>query len=357
MKGFVAVLVMAASSAALAAGMVEPTVTTRNFRCWHDVRYGSREDLPDEGSGFSGRIGNWGVRDCPWRMATHRTAQAMDIYAPPGRVATNAVVVLFLHGGAWSHCFDKDAVSYRLVDALMAKGAVMCSAGYILQSDNTLNGTIKTPAREGATFAGMLRDVDGAASRLRTILPLMGVENPRFVIAGESAGAHLALLYAYDQDAPEKLGLGLRHDFRVSKVVSIVGPTDLSTIDSASMLIMDRMLASDRPEESLRARFAILFNRLCGLPDDTPVDALRPYAKKWSPVALVSPKSVPTVLAYAQMLPLVETDGIVPLSQKKELENLLKLNGVRFRSRVFMGLTHADVSFKGADWIAARAVE
>ena len=338
---------------AVAGESIAPSVVTQDFRCWHNIPYGPRGNLPDEGAGFKGRIGNWKVPGTKWRMATHKTGQFLDIYAPTNGARASSTVVLFLHGGSWSQPFDKDAIPAALVDELLARGAVVASAGYIMQTDNTINVPEDgvTKAREGATFDAMLRDIDAAASKLKKVLPLVGVDEARLVMAGESAGAHLALLYSYDQGAPERLGLGLKHEFPVSKVVSIVGPTDLVAIDGAK----------GRPTESyahtdLKYRFRILFKRLVGLPDDGSDAELEVRAKRWSPVGIVSEKSVPTVLAYGQIMPFVKTDGVVPLDQMTILQEALGKAGVACEAKSFMGSNHIHVAGDGAEWIAEKAL-
>ncbi len=353
---------MKALAAALAAFFVlaaegverlAPSAVTPDLRCWHNVIYGARENLPDEGAGFKGRVGKWSVQGLPWRMATHKSGQRLDIYANAAGAAHDAPVVLFLHGGAWSQPFDKDAIPVAFLDELLARGAVVASADYILQSDVTINGDLDTPGREGATFEAMLRDVDAAAGFLKRVLRLVGVDAPRsFVIAGESAGGHLALLYAYDQARPEGLGLGLEHAFKVTRVVAIAAPVDFAAIDSNT-----GKATEDYGRKDLRRRFRVLLKRLTGGGDDLDDAELWRRCAKWSPKALVSPKSPPTVLAYGQILPFVPTDGAIPLSEMKGLEAALAPLGVDCTARRFMGSNHAEVIGDGAAWIAEKALE
>ncbi len=340
---FAACIVLSASSSE----RIKPSAVTQDLRCWHNIIYGPRENLPDEGAGFRGRIGNWCVPGLPWRMATHKSGQRLDIYAPAQGASRDAPVVLFLHGGAWSQPFDKDAIPVALLDAFLAKGFVVASADYILQSDVTVNGDLDAPAREGATFEAMLRDVDAAAGLLKRALPLIGVEAPvGFAIAGESAGGHLALLYAYDQGCPERLGLGLGHAFRVTRAVAIAAPVDFASIDGNTDKATVRYGKKD-----LRRRFRILLKRLVGGPDDLDDAELWRRAAKWSPKDLVSSEAPPTVLAYGQVFPFVPTDGAIPVSQMEDLEAALKAAGVPCAARRFLGSNHAEVAGDGAEWI------
>lgn len=334
--------------AAPQAALPRPLVRA-GFRFWHDVRYGEREDLKDEGAGFRGKIGNWTSANTGTRICRHCTGQRMDVYVPDSYKNGKAVVVMYIHGGTWSHCFDKGAIPSDLFMEFMRRGVVLASPNYILQPDLTMNVT--DALRPEATFEAMLRDIDLAVSRLGDVLADIGVEMGEFVMAGESAGAHLALLYAYDQDAPEKLALGLSHKVRISRIVDIVGPTDFLAFGD-NMKTPTAKLSDKDPRKSIR----ILIKRLVGMADDAPDADMIPLVAKWSPVNLVTTRSVPTMMAYGQLMPLVKTDGIIPVEQKSVLERRLGKAGVKFESRVFMGSNHGKVSNNGAEWIVRKAL-
>ena len=342
-------LFLCLSIAVIAAGNgVVPPVTCERYgvRCWHDIAYGPRDDLPDEGEGYKGSYGGW-QSGMQWKSCTHRSGQFLDVYAPSRAVATNATVVLFLHGGSWSQCYDKDAPLFDLFHPLLKEGAVVGTANYILQTDITFNSY--KPARKEATFAEMLRDIDAAAERLGAFARALGVIAPRLVVMGESAGGHLASLYAYDQDNPLKLGLGLKHVPRAVQVVNIVGPTALAEkefIDTLTLNIFSFKIRH-RP-------FACLMRRLVGQPDNAPEDDVLRLMAKWSPVDLVCSKSVPTVLAYGKLNKWFETDGLVRVSQFTLLERRLVEAGVPCTSRAFVPANHAEVRGKGGKWIAEQ---
>ena len=334
----------AAPQAALPRPMVRP-----GFRCWYDVPYGERKDLKDEGPGFRGRIGNWTSRALGVKICRHCSGQQMDVYVPNSYKGGKAVVVMYIHGGTWSHCFDKGAIPHYLFKEFMRGGVVLVSPNYILQPDISMNVT--DAKRPEATFEAMLRDIDLAVSRLGDVLAGVGVEMSEFVMSGESAGAHLALLYAYDQDAPEKLSLGLSHKVRISRIVDIVGPTDFLSFGD-NMKTPTSKLSDKDPRKPIR----ILLKRLVGMADDAPDEDVLPLAAKWSPVNLVTSCSVPTMMAYGQLMPLVKTDGIIPIVQKTALESRLGKAGVKSESRVFFGSNHGQVSNNGAEWIVRKAL-
>ena len=346
---FAVQLLFAACVAATPQAPLPIPLTGAGFKCWHDIPYGERKDLADEGAGFRGAIGNWGSRALGVRICRHCTGQQMDIHVPDSVAGGKAVVVMYIHGGTWSHCFDKGAIPHDLFMEFMRRGVVLVSPNYILQSDISMNVT--DAMRPEATFEAMLRDIDLAVSRFGDVLSAIGVEMTEFVMVGESAGAHLALLYAYDQDAPAKLSLGLSHKVRMSRIVDIVGPTDFLAFGD-NMKTPTSKLSDRDPRKPIR----ILLKRLVGLADDSSDDDLIPLVAKWSPVNIVSDRSVPTMMAYGQLMPLVPTDGIIPIVQKTTLERRLRKSGVKCESRVFMGANHGKVSNVGAEWIVGKAL-
>ena len=179
----------------------------------------------------------------------------------------------------------------------------------------------------------------------------LGVAEPRLVIMGESAGGHLALLYAYDQDNPTKLGLGLKHAPRVAKVVDIVGPTAFAEKDFINSMTLNLIFFKIR-----NRIFDRLMRRLVGLPDDAPEDEALQLLAKWSPVDLVCPRTVPTVLAYGKIKKWIDSDGIVRVSQFTLLERKLAEAGVPCAARMFFPANHVEVRGKGAKWITEQTL-
>ena len=327
---------------------IAPSAFTSRFKCWHNVVYGEREDLPDEGDGFAGRVGNWKANSLPWRICRHCTAQKLDIYAPLGVSANPVDVVVYIHPGTWSHCFDKEAIPPALRNAILASGAVLVSPGYILQTDNTMN--MSPGRRDEATFAAMLKDIDLAMSFVSENISRFGITPRRYLLMGESAGAHLALLYAYDGENPSPLSLGLEHKIRFERVVDIVGPVDFALLNGG---VDTSALKEDNPI----MRMKTLFNRLVGLQDAATDAELIPVLDRYSPVKLVCGSSPETVMAYGRLAALLPTDGLIPVSQMKSLEKALDRHGVKRVSRVFDGVHHGNVSTEGARWIVAETLK
>ena len=306
---------------------------------YRDFAYGPRKDAPGEGEGYAGPLA--GHDACGRIYNSHRSGQSFDLMVDARGVRSDAPVYLNIHGGAWSCACDKDGENLRFLRRLALKGFAVVSMNYQLQTD-VLTGGAETKRREKATFADMLADVDAMVSHLkREFLPGLGVRADRFAIGGSSAGAHLALLYAYDQDNPKPLGLGLRHDLRVGFAVDIVGPTDLADVGTADRRLVTLM--GWLVDDDLAARQA-----------RGDVDGCRARLARHSPAHLVTQGSVPTILAYCRLKPDAETDGCVPVSAYHTMTNRLRTAGVPYAGDLRSGLRHGWLGAPYEEWLADR---
>ncbi len=129
----------------------------------------------------------------------------LDIYFP--RDYDNAKVIVFLHGGSWVKG-DKRDIPKNLIEQLVGKKKyIVVSMNYRLIK----YGKSRFPASQ-------MEDVTTALSFLSANAAKYHYNGNEFALMGASAGAHLAMLYAYGYD-PKK---------QVKTVVSLWGPTDLS---------------------------------------------------------------------------------------------------------------------------------
>lgn len=144
------------------------------------------------------------------RAVTYATVSGetlqMDIAAPAAGGPYPAVVLF--HGGAWR--FGSRAQLGWVIEALAAKGYVAASASYRLAPKHQLPAPVD--------------DVRTAARFVRANAKTYNADPDRLAVGGFSAGAHLAMLAAFDP-APPPAGerpLGARC------VIDFFGPTDLS---------------------------------------------------------------------------------------------------------------------------------
>ncbi len=310
-------------------------------RIYRDIAYGPRGDAPGEGKACKSPM--TGRHSGGYVFNSHRSGQFFDlIISDKTEVRADTPVYVNLHGGAWCQPFDKDGESFHYFRMLVERGFIVVNANYQLQNDVT-DKARPPQRRENAAFLDMLRDIDVLGSFLKTnCLPRLGVKVSKFVIGGSSAGAHLSLLYAYDQDNPALLNAGLRHDFRVGVVVDIVGPVNLAHED---------FLAD--------YRFVKLFGWL--VDDDLPArlacgdrGGVRKALERYSPIRLVTSRSVPTILAYCQLFPFAKSDGIIPVCDYHELCAKLKAEGVPHIGNIRSFRSHGNLGLDYMCWIADR---
>lgn len=128
------------------------------------------------------------------------TAHIADIFRPTGSPFTSRVV-MFIHGGYWRPAVDRQHAR-SLARALADEGYVVCSIEYR-----------RVPGEPDL----MIADIDRA---LETLPALVGLGDAPVILAGHSAGGHLALIAA------------TRHPLLVAGVVALAPITDLQAAES-----------------------------------------------------------------------------------------------------------------------------
>ena len=338
------------------------TVGGATVRVYRDLAYGTRGDAEGEGAEYAAHA---------WGYHNHRSGTFFDVYAADALLSSAAArakmpVFVFLHGGSWSQCYDKDGSGRDLLKRVAAAGYFVATMDYQLQSDITERG--ETAPRGNATFADMLADVDAMMAYLKTALPVLGLPSDKIVLGGESAGAHLAMCYAWDQDGTGLSGASLRHDLHVSCVMSAVGPANLA--DDA--MLGPVLAARSVPVPAARAfaaRFLALMDWLTGANVSGMVAAgdragAAAALSAWSPLGLVDARSCHAILAYgctsATPSAPMASDGIVPVSNFSSLTNALAASGVAHDARLFLlpkGVAHGNVSWNyepSVAWIVEK---
>jgi acetyl esterase/lipase len=262
-----------------------------------------------------------------WTLPGTNRALLCDIWQPPADIPPSGLAFLYFHGSGW-HFLDKDMGTRPLFRHLAAQGHVIMDVAYRLCPE--------------ADWRGMLGDVKRAIAWMKANATRYGVSPQRIVVAGGSAGAHLALLAAYTaQDAelrPADVGDA---DLTVAGVVSWYGPTDVRLYHEGSNHIFGSVFP--QAERKAGERFSEwLFQRL-GINTSTPPHwqpylsvgenmmhavfggtlAERPAEYRLaSPVAHAGRHCPPTLLFQG------EHDCIVPAEGARQLAAALRATGV-----------------------------
>ena len=153
--------------------------------------------------------------------------QKMDIHLPGGDYQ-EVPVIMFIHGGGWTEG-DKSAMLNHCLKAV--------EWGYAAVTINYRR------TAENAKLTDMIDDIKAAFSYIESNAQLYKIKTENAAIGGHSAGAHLAMLYAYMvTDSPIDINL----------VFSMSGPADFtnpfyytSTINAISVRQMFAKITGD----------------------------------------------------------------------------------------------------------------
>ena len=207
------------------------------------------------------------------------TSLKLDLYLPPERAGRP--VIVWVHGGAWRSGSKSDVP----ITAMLTAGFAIASVDYRLSPE--------------APFPAQIHDIKAAIRFLRANCDRFQLDSNRFVIAGSSAGGHLAALAGVSDRAAEldgTLGEHLQVSSRVQSIVSFFGASNLQTI-----------LAQSTPF-GLNVRVPALDLFLGGQPDAKPE-----LARLASPVAHVDRNDPPLWLYHG------DQDPQMPINQAHEL--------------------------------------
>jgi acetyl esterase/lipase len=229
----------------------------------------------------------------------------LDLYLPQAKVAHGLIV--WVHGGAWR------AGSRGSVDL-----ADMTSRGWAVASvDYRLTPVAKFPAQ--------VHDIKAAIRYLRAHAGQHGYPASPFVIAGSSAGGHLAALVGVSNGQAElegSVGNERRVSSNVQAIVSLYGASNLTSI-----------LGQSTPH-GLSVRVPALDLLLGGQPAAMPA-----LARLASPVFHVGPSDPPLLMLHG------DQDQQMPINQSHELEGAYTRLGLPVRLVVVHGSGHGGPAF------------
>lgn len=124
--------------------------------------------------------------------------QKMDVFLPANYAKTDPVI-LIVHGGAWK--YGKKEHMIHIQKMLFENNIPSININYRLVSRNI-------------TYKNQLDDIGLAVEKFNSLSEKAELTPNNYIILGESAGGHLALLYGY------------RNSDKIKKIISLSGPTD-----------------------------------------------------------------------------------------------------------------------------------
>lgn len=235
------------------------------------------------------------------------TELKLDLYRPEGPPAG---VIVWVHGGAWRGG-SREGVDLK---GLTAHGWAVASVDYRLSTQ--------------ARFPAQIHDIKAAIRFLRARAVALGLPADRFVIAGSSAGGHLAAVVGVTNGHPElegTVGDDRTTSSDVQAIVDLYGASNLTTILRQSTL------------HGLNVRGPALDLFLGGQPDAVPE-----LARLASPVFHVDAHDPPLLMMHG------DQDPQMPINQSHELVGAYEQAGRPVVFKVMHGSAHGGPAFTDA---------
>lgn len=242
------------------------------------------------------------------RVGDHRLL--LDLHLPTTTDDAKPPLIVWVHGGAW-RSGSKQSMP---LGPLVAKGWAVASVDYRLSTQ--------------ARFPAQVHDIKAAVRYLRASRAAHGYAADRVVIAGNSAGGHLAMLVGVTHGHPALEGdvgghRGQSSD--VQAIVSFYGMSNLTTI-----------LAQSTPH-GLRVRVPALDLLLGGQPADQPE-----LAGLASPVFHVDGSDPPLLLLHG------DQDNQAPVNQSLEMQGKYERHKLPAELVIVHGGGHGGGAFYAA---------
>jgi acetyl esterase/lipase len=244
------------------------------------------------------------VKDVQYASVDQR-ALRLDLHLPSGK--TRAPLIVWIHGGAWRSGSKNDVPVRKLV----AEGYPIASVDYRLSTE--------------ARFPAQIHDIKAAIRFLRAHASEWQLSAKKIVIAGDSAGAHLAALVGVSNENRElegAIGDNPRASSSVQGIISFYGAANLQTI-----------LKQSTPH-GLSVRVPALDLLLGEQPEQVP-----DLAKLASPVFHVDKHDPPLLLLHG------DQDPQMPINQSHELCGAYQRVGASVEFVVVHGAAHGGAMF------------
>ena len=223
--------------------------------------------------------------------------QTYDLYIPTDKGDTLGLI-LYIHGGAWT---SGDKASYQPVIKNVA-----ANYGYAAASINYRF------LAQGVKMQDILDDVHAAVSAICDKAKSEGYTLNKMMTTGMSAGAHLALMYAYNTPSDAKI--------EPVAVGSQCAPTDLSDPNFYA------------PGMVFQNGYLQLAAAIIG--QDVTDEAIAQYTAPYFPVTYAA-NAVPTIIAHGQK------DNLVPYSNAVRLDEALSEHGIAHEFITYPNSGHA----------------
>lgn len=221
--------------------------------------------------------------------------QRMDIYLPYSYSEETPVTIL-IHGGGWQYGNKRHMV--HIQNFLYKNNLPTININYRFISPD-----------KKITYKQQLEDISFAIEKFNELAPKARLKTNQYILLGESAGAHLALLYGY------------QNPHQVQKIISLSAPVDFY---------------SEHYLNSFYSRYSsVVFQKVVGVPFDR--KNLSDEFRKASPIANIS--NVPTLIFQG------DNDILVNKSQGLALDSVLNERNIEHRMILLKNSGHTPRFF------------
>lgn len=230
--------------------------------------------------------------------------QIMDLYIPHTKTIKEKNIFIMIHGGGWRSGNKSQLTFFTLSMMERFPDHIFVNMNYRLTSETHYG------------LPNQMNDIKDVSAFLEKKLGY----SSKLILLGNSAGAHLSMLYAYKFDSDKK----------IKAVINIVGPADLSDPgfkNYQEYSFVERRLVDPRVVESGTSRIDFA-----------------------SPVKWISENSPPTLSYYGN------SDRVIPSSQEKILDSVLNKNYILHESYQFNG-GHLDWDKHPNDQFLIKKIE
>jgi len=264
---------------------------------------------------------NYTTHNVPWKEVNSFEKVPFDAMVPYGEeelqfgelrmplTQDTFPLVIFLHGGCWLSAYN--------LEYLSAAAGDLVEAGYAVWTPE-----YRRVGDDGGGYPNTFKDVQASVDFTRTLAEIYPLDLENVVVMGHSAGGHLALWLATQNNLSSKSRLHNPNPLPLKGVISLAGITDLVAYDKigndCSSVVVELIGGKVTEKESR-------------------------YIKS-SPINLV-PSNIPTRLIQG------EVDNIVPSSQGESYATKAKAAGDDVEVVTIEGGGHFDmVSPYSAAW-------
>jgi len=156
--------------------------------------------------------------------------QKMDVHLPAER-NTQTPVVIFLHGGGFVAGDKAEVNAYMRL--FLDRGYAVVNANYRLVDSTGLSQTPVLHQESAIKISDQLNDIRSITDKVAASVASWKVSDSEWLLAGHSAGATLALLYAHGNKNSDK---------RIKVVANIAGATSFAFSDESEAALVPPLL-------------------------------------------------------------------------------------------------------------------